>query len=74
MYGTDLGAGESENPHEVNKHAHELWIRDWRYLATGDTLESPFVNKKFKGLMLPRTVIDKIYFKNTEKWYFNKGN
>ena len=73
MYGTDLEADESQNPAEVKKHAHELWMRDWRYFITGDSLQSPFVNEKFKGLYLPRTVIDKIYYKNPEKWYFSKN-
>jgi hypothetical protein len=72
MYGTDLAADESQKPGEIKKHAHEVWVRDWKYFTTGDSLQSPFVNKKFKGLYLPRTVIDKIYYKNPEKWYFTK--
>ena len=72
MYGTDLGVENSQSPQEVKKHANELWTRDWRYFTTGDTLESPFVNEKFRGLNLPRTVIDKFYYKNAEKWYFDR--
>ncbi len=72
MYGTDLEDNKSLNPEELKKHAHELWMRDWRYLTSSDSLQSPFVNKKFKGLQLPKTVIDKIYYSNPEKWYFNK--
>jgi len=72
MYGTDLSAVEGQDPAEVKKHAHEVWAREWRYLTSGDSLQSPFVNKKFKGLHLPKTVIDKIYYKNPEKWYFSK--
>jgi predicted TIM-barrel fold metal-dependent hydrolase len=73
MYGTDLSADEAENPVEVKKHAHEVWVRDWRYFTTGDSLQSPFVNKKFKGLHLPKTVIDKIYYTNPEKLFFKKS-
>jgi predicted TIM-barrel fold metal-dependent hydrolase len=73
MYGTDLESDESSNGEEVKKHAHELWLRDWKYLTTSDSLQSPFVHKKFKGLHLPDTVIDKIYYKNPEKWYFTKN-
>lgn len=72
MNGTDLSAEESENPDEVKKKAHDLWMRDWKYLNTDDSLESPFVNEKFKGLKLPKTVIDKIYYKNAVKWFFDK--
>ena len=65
---------ESQRPAQtVTKHAHDLWMRDWRYLTTSDSLQSPFVNKKFKGLHLPKTVIDKIYYRNPEKWYFSKN-
>jgi predicted TIM-barrel fold metal-dependent hydrolase len=70
MYGTDLGAIASDNPDSVKKKAHDLWVRDWQYFTTGDSLQSPFVNSKFKGLQLPKTVVDKIYYKNAEKWYF----
>ena len=72
MYGTDLSAVEGQDPEEVREHAHEVWTREWRYLTSSDSLQSPFVNKKFKGLHLPKTVIDKIYYKNPEKWYFSK--
>jgi hypothetical protein len=70
MYGTDLSQVSSDNADSVKKKAHDLWVRDWKYFTTGDSLQSPFVNQKFKGLELPKTVIDKIYYKNAEKWYF----
>jgi predicted TIM-barrel fold metal-dependent hydrolase len=73
MYGTDVEDNSSLDPEKLNKHAHELWLRDWRYLTSGDSLQSPFVNKKFKGLQLPKKVIDKIYYDNPMKWYFG-GN
>ncbi len=69
MYGTDLGTIESDNPDSVKKKTHDLWMRDWQYFTTGDSLQSAFVNSRFKGLQLPKEVIDKIYFKNAEKWY-----
>jgi predicted TIM-barrel fold metal-dependent hydrolase len=72
MYGTDLEDNNTLNHQEAARHAHDLWMRDWRYLNTGDSLESPFVNGKFKGLHLPKSVIDKIYTTNPEKWYFTK--
>ena len=72
MYGTDLSAMRPDNPDTVKKTAHEGWMRDWIYLTSGDSLQSPYVDKKFKGLQLPKDVIDKIYFKNAEKWYFSR--
>ncbi len=72
MYGTDLEDNKTMAPEEIKKHAHELWLKDWKYFTTGDSLQSVFVNQKFKGLQLPKTVIDKIYYSNPEKWYFSK--
>jgi len=72
MYGTDVQAIQSDNPDSVKKRTHDVWTRDWTYLTSGDSLQSPFVNKKFKGLQLPKEVVDKIYYKNAEKWYFNR--
>lgn len=72
MYGTDLSQEAVDNPDTVKKNAHDQWLRDWQYLTTGDSLQSPYVNQKFKGLQLPRAVVDKIYYKNAGKWYFNK--
>lgn len=72
IYGTDLEANESDDPDTVNNGARDLWLRDWRFFTSGDTLESPLVNGKFKGLKLSRSVIDKIYYKNAEKWYLKK--
>ncbi len=72
MYGTDLEQSHTDNPDSVRKNAHETWTRDWRYFTTGDSLQSTLVNKKFKGLDLPKEVIDKIYFTNANKWYFEE--
>ena len=74
MYGTDLEDNNTLDHAVAARHAHDLWLKDWRYLTTDDSLQSPFVNGKFKGLHLPRTVIDKIYYTNPEKWYFSKHN
>ena len=72
MYGTDLEDNKAMASEEIKKHAHEIWLRDWKYLTTADSLQSPYVVQKFKGLQLPKTVIDKIYHTNPEKYYFSK--
>ena len=71
IYGTDLESNEGEDSILMKKKAHELWMRDWRYFTSGDTLESPLVNGKFRGLLLPKSVINKLYFDNARKWYLN---
>lgn len=72
MYGTDLFIVQSDNPDSVKKKAHNLWLNDWLYFTSDDSLQSPFVTEKFRGLKLPKNVIDKLYHKNAEKWYFSK--
>ena len=71
MYGTDLSQEIPDNGDSVKKKAHDVWLSDWKYFTSGDSLQSAFVNQKFKGLQLPEAVIDKIYYKNAEKWYFS---
>ena len=69
VYGTDQAIGTKRDPAAVRERAHDIWTRDWRFLATGDTLRSPDVDGAFKGLQLPRTVVDKIYRANAERWF-----
>lgn len=69
IYGTDLEVNEPDDPDVLRKRAHELWVRDWKFFTTDNTLQSPLVNGSFKGLKLPKSVVDKIYFKNAERWY-----
>src|SRR5690606_3379978 len=61
LYGTDRIADEDEDPAAFREHAHEAWLQDWRFFCTGETMQSPSFEGTFKGLKLPREVIDKIY-------------
>lgn len=69
MYGTDLHITDDEDPAQVKSNAHLTWSRDWQYLVTQDSMENNLVNGKFKGLGLPQTVVDKVYYRNANKWY-----
>lgn len=69
MYGTDLHVREGQDPAQVRQNAHQTWMRDWQYLVTQDSMENNLVNGKFKGLGLPKEVVDKVYFKNAHTWY-----
>jgi predicted TIM-barrel fold metal-dependent hydrolase len=75
LYGTDLRMGASDiagqgitDPAEVRKHVHEVWLRHWKFFTTDETMTVPKVAGEFKGLKLPKEVVDKIYRKNAEKW------
>jgi hypothetical protein len=69
LYGTDLtlNPGElaaDENGAEFKRSAHEVWTRDWRYLATGESQRVEIIHADVPGLALPREVIDKVYYRN----------
>ncbi len=68
LYGTDQGDFFGTNPDtaELKANTHQVWTRDWKFLTTDSVMTSWEVNGEFKGLKLPREVIEKIYFKNAE--------
>jgi predicted TIM-barrel fold metal-dependent hydrolase len=69
MYGTDLHITGEADPDQVKSNAHKTWLTDWQYFVTADSMETGKVNGKFKGLKLPKQVVDKIYAKNASNWY-----
>lgn len=73
MYGTDFLEAPAANADSTRKKAHDLWMNDWMYFTTGDSLQSPFVDRKFKGLRLPKEVVNKIYYRNAEKIFFGRN-
>ncbi len=74
LYGTDISVNQSDNPDSAKATIHETWMNDWKFLSSEDSLQSSFINSRFKGLHLPKEVLDKIYHANTQKWYFSKRN
>ena len=72
LYGTDLtlNPGELANypdAAEFKRSAHDVWTRDWRYLATNESQRVEIIKADVKGLALPRRVIDKIYYANAKR-------
>ena len=65
IYGTDIGF--SPGSAETSTELEAVYARDWRYLATDDTIE--YKGKAVKGLNLPQTVLRKIYHDNAVKWF-----
>jgi predicted TIM-barrel fold metal-dependent hydrolase len=68
LYGTDNGYGPAEDPREVADIAAD-WRRDWLFLVTDRELRSPDLDRPFRGLHLPRGVVDKIYRENAVALY-----
>lgn len=68
LYGTDM-IDRGEDAEAYQKRMHENWTRDWEYLTTGNTMTSNLIDGEFRGLQLPKEVVDKIYAENFKKWY-----
>ncbi|MEJ7587297.1 MAG: hypothetical protein WKI04_07015 [Ferruginibacter sp.] len=48
---------------------HARKMSDWEFFTSSDTMTSRDFDQSFKGLKLPKQVIDKLYRTNAEKWY-----
>jgi len=64
LYGTDDAYGPSDNDPQAVAEIAADWRRDWRFLVTDDELHSPDLDRPFRGMQLPRRVVDKIYRRN----------
>ncbi len=71
IYGTDMGdyLGASKEPEKLKKKTHTTWVNDWKFLTTDEVMSVKEINGEFKGLKLPREVVEKIYYKNAEKMF-----
>jgi predicted TIM-barrel fold metal-dependent hydrolase len=69
LYGTDQGDNGTNNPQGFQKRIHNIWLDDWQYFTTDKLKTSDKFNGNFKGLHLPKKVVDKIFSKNAIKWY-----
>lgn len=68
LYATDRAVNPTDDAAEFQKQVHEARIRDWRFFTTDETMNSQGFDGSFKGLNLPRAVVDKIYRENAAKW------
>jgi predicted TIM-barrel fold metal-dependent hydrolase len=69
LYGTDVGYSGSNNPDGFKKRMHDTWTDDWKYFATDMEMTSSRFRGSFKGLKLPKKVVEKIYRDNAVRWY-----
>lgn len=69
LYGTDLTLGPDDDAAQFKASAHEVWTRDWRYLATDESQRVEIIKADVKGLALPREVIDKVFYANAKRTY-----
>jgi len=68
LYGTDI-IDYGKNKETFQDNMHQTWLRDWEYLVSDNIMTSSLIDGEFRGLKLPKEVVDKIYAQNTKKWY-----
>jgi hypothetical protein len=64
LYGSDFGRGRDQTDAEFAAEAHEGWLADWRFLSGNAELHSEEFDAAFRGLELPRPVLEKVYREN----------
>jgi len=69
IYGTDRIADGSQSDIQMKEFVHNAWLNDWKFFCTNDWMTSSSFEGSFKGLQLPKEVVNKIYQKNAEKWF-----
>ena len=74
MYGTDLDDMRAESREELGKALHRTWLFDWKFFTGEEEMSSGEFEGKYKGLKLPKEVVDKIFSKNAIEWYKLKIN
>jgi len=66
LYGTDLDLPPDANFPDALKDWQSTYARDWKFLATGETLNVE--GKPVHGLNLPQPVLQKIFRSNAMRW------
>ena len=69
LYGSDASYGPQEADESEIAALHADWLQDWRFLVTSDAMHSDDFAAGFRGLRLPRTVVDKIYRRNAARLF-----
>jgi predicted TIM-barrel fold metal-dependent hydrolase len=69
VYATDLTRLPEQADAAFAEEAHAVWRNDWRFLSGRAQLRSDEFAAPFKGLALPRDVLDKIYHGNARRLF-----
>lgn len=74
LYASDLTSMVGDDPEEFKASVHKKWLEDWRYLNTEESFTVPEVDHVVVGLALPKSVADKIYRLNSERFFGMNSN
>ena len=69
LYATDIACQGPQEDSACAAQAHEQWLDDWRFLTSADAMHSTEFGTPFRGLSLPRDVVDKIYHGNARRLF-----
>jgi predicted TIM-barrel fold metal-dependent hydrolase len=69
MYGTDVIDDGNTSAKEIAERFELLWKFHYEFFATDEILEAPEFRGKFKGLNLPKDVVEKIFYTTAKKTY-----
>jgi predicted TIM-barrel fold metal-dependent hydrolase len=67
LYASDLTRASDQTDAEFADEAHRVWLDDWQFLTGDASMQSSDFDAPFRGLALPRSVVDKIYRKNARR-------
>ena len=66
LYATDVQVRETDNPVEMNQRTHDSRMFHWKFFTGDEMLRTGGIEGEFRGLKLPKVVVDKIYRGNAE--------
>lgn len=69
LYATDLVIDEGIDTTAAKKEAQDVWQSHWKFFTSDKLMDAPELTEKFRGLHLPKEVINKIYRENAQKWF-----
>ena len=69
LYATDNGVAADSNFDELKNNIHATRVSDWKFFTSKETMTGLDFEGSFRGLNLPKKVINKIYRTNAEKWF-----
>ena len=67
VYATDNGLSPKDDLAQKLNEWEETYARDWRFLATNDTVD--YQGRKIQGLGLPDSILRKMYHDNAVRWF-----
>jgi predicted TIM-barrel fold metal-dependent hydrolase len=69
IYATDNVEASGSDDNSFKQGMHDKWLADWKFLVTDSIMKGNDFEKKFKGLSLPKEVVNKIYRENALKLF-----